>query len=68
GTGANVYLASAELAAVAAILGRLPSVEEYIDRVKNIGASAAEIYRCSNFDQIDVYKNAEDIANKECEC
>ncbi len=68
GTGANVYLASAELAAVAAILGRLPSVEEYIDRVKNIAPSAAEIYRCSNFDQIDVYKNAEDIANKECEC
>ncbi len=68
GTGANVYLASAELAAVAAILGRLPSVEEYMDRVKNIAPSAAEIYRCSNFDQIDVYKNAEDIANKECEC
>jgi aconitate hydratase 2/2-methylisocitrate dehydratase len=68
GTGANVYLASAELAAVAAILGRLPSVEEYMDRVKNIAPSAAEIYRCSNFDQIDAYKNAEDIANKECEC
>jgi aconitate hydratase 2/2-methylisocitrate dehydratase len=68
GTGANVYLASAELAAVAAILGRLPSVEEYMDRVKNIAPSAAEIYRCSNFDQIDAYKNAEDIADKECEC
>lgn len=68
GTGANVYLASAELAAVAAILGRLPSVEEYMDRVKNIAPSAAEIYRCSNFDQIDAYKNAEDIVNRECEC
>ena len=68
GTGANVYLASAELAAVAAILGRLPSVEEYMDRVKNIAPSAAEIYRCSNFDQIDAYKNAKDIADKECEC
>lgn len=68
GTGANVYLASAELAAVAAILGCLPSVEEYMDRVKNISPSAAEIYRCSNFDQIDAYKNAEDIVNRACKC
>jgi aconitate hydratase 2 / 2-methylisocitrate dehydratase len=68
GTGANVYLSSAELAAVAAILGRLPSVEEYMDRVKNIAPSAAEIYRCSNFDQIDAYKNAEEIVNGECKC
>jgi aconitate hydratase 2/2-methylisocitrate dehydratase len=68
GTGANVYLSSAELAAVSAILGRLPSVEEYMDRVKNIAPSAAEIYRCSNFDQIDVYKNAEEIVNRKCKC
>jgi len=68
GTGANVYLASAELAAVAAILGRLPSVEEYMDRVKNIAPSAAEIYRCSNFDQINAYKNADGKLNRKCEC
>ncbi|ABO25290.1 bifunctional aconitate hydratase 2/2-methylisocitrate dehydratase [Shewanella loihica] len=55
GTGANVYLASAELAAVAALLGRLPSVEEYQEYAKEIDATAADTYRYLNFDQIDSY-------------
>ncbi|PWF63148.1 bifunctional aconitate hydratase 2/2-methylisocitrate dehydratase [Shewanella sp. BC20] len=55
GTGANVYLASAELAAVAALLGRLPSVEEYQEYAKELDATAADTYRYLNFDQIDSY-------------
>ena len=41
GTGANVYLASAELAAVAALLGRLPSAEEYQEYAKELDASSS---------------------------
>ena len=55
GTGANVYLASAELAAVAALLGRLPTVEEYQEYAKELDATAADTYRYLNFDQIDSY-------------
>jgi aconitate hydratase 2 / 2-methylisocitrate dehydratase len=52
GNGANVFLSSAELAAVASILGRLPTVEEYMAYAKDINAMAGEIYRYLNFHQI----------------
>ncbi|SHH98187.1 bifunctional aconitate hydratase 2/2-methylisocitrate dehydratase [Ferrimonas marina] len=55
GTGANVYLASAELAAVASILGKLPSVEEYLDYAKTIDAQAADTYRYLNFHLMEQY-------------
>ncbi len=55
GKGANVYLASAELAAVAAILGRIPSVEEYMTYARQLEATAADTYRYLNFDQIASY-------------
>ncbi|AXQ14519.1 bifunctional aconitate hydratase 2/2-methylisocitrate dehydratase [Shewanella algae] len=55
GTGANVYLASAELAAVAALLGRLPSPEEYQEYAKELDATAADTYRYLNFDQLEYY-------------
>ncbi|WOT05478.1 bifunctional aconitate hydratase 2/2-methylisocitrate dehydratase [Shewanella youngdeokensis] len=55
GTGANVYLASAELAAVAALLGRLPSPDEYQTYAKELDATAADTYRYLNFDQIASY-------------
>ncbi len=55
GTGANVYLASAELAAVAAILGRLPSPNEYLDYARQINATAADTYRYLNFHQMPHY-------------
>jgi aconitate hydratase 2/2-methylisocitrate dehydratase len=55
GQGANVYLASAELASVAAILGRIPSVEEYQSYAKELDAMAADVYRYLNFDQIASY-------------
>jgi aconitate hydratase 2 / 2-methylisocitrate dehydratase len=52
GDGANVYLTSAELASVGAILGRLPSPEEYMEYARNIDSMADDIYRYLNFDQI----------------
>ncbi|MGR4068439.1 bifunctional aconitate hydratase 2/2-methylisocitrate dehydratase [Billgrantia sp. C5P2] len=58
GDGANVYLASAELAAVAAVEGRLPSVEEYQRYMGEFDAMAGEIYRYMNFHEIEEYQNA----------
>jgi len=55
GTGANVYLASAELASVAAVTGKLPTVAEYMEYAKNIDSMAGEVYRYLNFDQMDNY-------------
>ncbi len=53
GKGAQVYLGSAELAAVCALLGRIPTVEEYMDIVsQKIDPFAADLYRYLNFDQI----------------
>jgi aconitate hydratase 2/2-methylisocitrate dehydratase len=61
GDGDNVYLTSAELAAVGAILGKLPSPEEYMEYMKNIDSMADDIYRYLNFDQIELFqKSAED--------
>ncbi|MCH1920510.1 bifunctional aconitate hydratase 2/2-methylisocitrate dehydratase [Shewanella sp. A3A] len=60
GTGANVYLASAELAAVAALLGHLPSVDEYLEYAKEIDATAADTYRYLNFDQLPAYTDKAD--------
>ncbi|MCP5306806.1 MAG: bifunctional aconitate hydratase 2/2-methylisocitrate dehydratase [Chromatiaceae bacterium] len=52
GQGANVYLASAELAAIAAVLGKLPTVEEYMQYATKIDSMAPEIYRYLNFDKM----------------
>ena len=56
GAGANVFLASAELAAVCSILGRIPNVEEYMGYVREIDKDAGETYRYMNFDQIPEYR------------
>jgi len=55
GKGANVYLASAELAAVASILGRLPSVDEYQKYATNITSMAPKLYRYLNFDDLPTF-------------
>lgn len=55
GNGANVYLSSAELAAVVASMGRLPSVEEYLDKVAGIEPMSDQIYRYLNFNEIEEY-------------
>ena len=56
GDGANVYLTSAELAAVGGILGRLPTVEEYMEYAMTIDSMSDEIFRYMNFDQIASFK------------
>ncbi|PAU87458.1 bifunctional aconitate hydratase 2/2-methylisocitrate dehydratase [Pseudomonas sp. WN033] len=58
GDGADVYLASAELASVASILGRLPSVEEYMSYAAEIDSMAGDIYRYMNFNEIESYQKA----------
>jgi aconitate hydratase 2/2-methylisocitrate dehydratase len=55
GKGADVYLASAELATVAAITGKLPTPAEYLEAWKKIDASAADTYRYLNFDTIESF-------------
>lgn len=55
GQGANVYLASAELSAVAAILGRIPTVEEYQSYARELDTLAADVYRYLNFNEIASY-------------
>merc|ERR1719464_634807 len=49
GQGANVYLASAELAAIASILGRLPTPEEYLTYMNQVDSTAGDTYRYLNF-------------------
>ena len=56
GDGANVYLTSAELASVGAILGRLPTPEEYQEFAAKLDSMADEIYRYMNFDQISEFQ------------
>ena len=60
GQGANVYLASAELSAVASILGRLPTVAEYMSYAKDLDTMAGDIYRYMNFHQMASYQEVAD--------
>ncbi|QIW15992.1 bifunctional aconitate hydratase 2/2-methylisocitrate dehydratase [Pasteurellaceae bacterium RH1A] len=55
GKGAFVYLASAELSAVCALLGRIPSVEEYLSYVESLDGDKDDTYRYMNFDHINSY-------------
>ncbi|MGB0224680.1 MAG: bifunctional aconitate hydratase 2/2-methylisocitrate dehydratase [Marinobacterium sp.] len=55
GDGADVFLASAELASVAALEGKLPTVEEYMSYAQKIDSMAGDIYRYLNFDQMENY-------------
>ena len=55
GKNSNVYLASAELAAIASKLGRIPTVAEYQAEMGIIDADKASVYRYLNFDQIEEY-------------
>jgi aconitate hydratase 2/2-methylisocitrate dehydratase len=56
GKDANVYLGSAELAAVCAQLGKIPTFAEYMEAVKMIDPMAADIYRYLNFHEIEEYQ------------
>lgn len=64
GNNTNVYLCSAELAAITAVLGRLPKVAEYMEKVSGINTLAADIYRYLNFDQMANYQTiTKNVAN-----
>ena len=60
GKNANVYLGSAELAAICSRLGRIPTKEEYMADMGVLDAQGSEIYRYMNFDQIADYKDVAD--------
>ena len=60
GQGSNVYLASAELASVAAVMGKLPTVAEYMQYANTIDSMSGDIYRYMNFDRMAEYQ---DLAN-----
>jgi aconitate hydratase 2/2-methylisocitrate dehydratase len=59
GKDAQVFLASAELAAIASILGRLPTTTEYFERMATVDALSADIYRYLQFDALPGYARAE---------
>lgn len=63
GDGANVYLTSAELAAVGAVLGKLPSPAEYMEYAKDLNSMSKEIYKYLNFDQMEDYTKKASEAN-----
>ena len=62
GQGANVYLASSELSAVSAAMGKIPSMDEYMAYMENINTMADNIYRYLNFDEMASYMEAAEAA------
>ena len=58
GDGANVYLASAELAAVSALVGHLPTPEEYLSYASSLSTMGEEVYRYLNFNEIQDFQHA----------
>lgn len=58
GDGANVFLASSELAAVASVLGRIPTMEEYMGYMGMVDTMSDKIYRYLNFNEIKSYMDA----------
>jgi len=60
GIDTRVYLGSAELAAVCALMGKIPTVAEYMAQVEVVNAKAKDIYRYMNFDQIPAFRDVAD--------
>ncbi|KMJ54811.1 bifunctional aconitate hydratase 2/2-methylisocitrate dehydratase [Vogesella sp. EB] len=60
GKNTNVYLGSAELAAICSKLGKIPTVEEYKANIGIINESGAEVYQYLNFNQIQDYQDVAD--------
>ncbi|MEN6079411.1 bifunctional aconitate hydratase 2/2-methylisocitrate dehydratase [Chromobacterium piscinae] len=56
GKNSNVFLGSAELAAICSKLGKIPTVEEYQANIGIINEKSAEVYQYLNFDQIAEYQ------------
>lgn len=62
GDGANVYLCSAELAAVGAIVGKIPTTEEYMEYANKIESMSGDVFRYLNFDRMDEFQQAAESA------
>ncbi|MBD5800862.1 Aconitate hydratase 2 [Azoarcus sp. Aa7] len=60
GIDTQVFLGSAELASVCALMGKIPTVAEYMEQVKAVNAKAADVYRYMNFDQIEEFRSVAD--------
>jgi aconitate hydratase 2/2-methylisocitrate dehydratase len=60
GIDTRVYLSSAELAAVAALMGKIPTNEEYLAQVGVVNKDAADVYRYMNFNQIPAFQDVAD--------
>lgn len=58
----GVPLTSAELVAVGAIVGRIPSAEEYMEYASKINAMSGEVFRYLNCDKMPSFKKAEEEA------
>ncbi|MFT3960764.1 bifunctional aconitate hydratase 2/2-methylisocitrate dehydratase [Propionivibrio sp.] len=58
GIDTNVFLGSAELAAICSLVGKIPTVAEYMERIQSVNAKAADVYRYMNFDQIAEFQEA----------
>ena len=63
GDGADVFLASAELAAISSVIGRLPTPDEYQKYMEDINPLSDEIYRYLNFNEIDTYVESANSAD-----
>ncbi len=63
GIDTRVYLSSAELAAVCALLGRIPTVAEYLEHVNVVNQKAADIYRYMNFNEIGEFQEVADTVS-----
>jgi aconitate hydratase 2/2-methylisocitrate dehydratase len=63
GIDTRVYLSSAELAAVCALMGKIPTVAEYMAQVKTLESKSADVYRYMNFDQIPEFKEVADTVS-----
>lgn len=64
GKDANVYLASAELAAICSVLGKIPDIKEYREYVTHIDTMAPQIYRYLNFHEIESFVARAETAKK----
>ena len=57
GIDTQVFLGSAELASICALMGKIPTVAEYMEGVKAVNAKAADVYRYMNFDKIAEFRD-----------
>lgn len=65
GDGANVYLTSAELASIGAIMGKIPTPAEYFEKVESLSSKSSEVYKYLNFDEMSDYTSKAATASVE---